>query len=227
MARPLFSFGGCVYRMLVDGRHAGALAGLTAIATVRDDGPQLATIDYEHTSNLPAGRMLWLRRQLEHKPALKWAISVDGDTVFRPESLLAELARVDGPIALGLAPVRIGGTESLCNLCITDEDEKISAQLSPSGAEIQLAPAHGRRMFDRELRAVLDGDRRISSGGFGVAVFNLEWYRHHWKRPSPEAVSIDTGEDIEHCRSIRTRGGEIIALNVRTDHFAWGEQQTR
>jgi hypothetical protein len=227
MKRPLFSFGGCVYRMLVDGRHAAALAMLAAGATVRDDGPRLAEIDYEHTSNLYAGRMLWLRRQIASQPKLKWAISVDGDTTFDPGALLHELRHVDASIALGLAPVRIGGTESLCNLCITDADEKISATIAREGEGVALAPAIGRRAFGHELKAVLAGDRRITSGGFGVAVFNLDWYRACWKDPAPERASIDTGEDIEHCRSVRARGGGIIALNVRTDHFAWGERQTR
>jgi hypothetical protein len=225
-SRPLFSFGGCVYRMLVDARHAASLATLAALATVRDDGPQLASFDYEHTSNLYAGRMLWLRRQLDTKPRLKWAVSVDGDTTFTAQSLLHEMQHVDGQVAIGLAPVRIGGTETLCNLCITDEDEQISASLGADN-RIELAPHHGRRMFMEDLQKVIQGDRRISSGGFGVAVFNLDWYRQAWKDPAPERASIDTGEDIEHCKSVRARGGGIIALNVRTDHYAWGERQTR
>jgi len=239
-ARPLFSIGGCAYHMRVDGRVAADIAHLAASATVRDVGPQLASIQFNHTSNLPAGRMLWLRSQLDQTPRLKWAISVDSDTSFAAPALLAELALVDGPVALGLAPVRIGGTESLCNLCITERDELVSSQLAPGGVvveatrdpsddSIQVAPAHGRRMFAAELEACLapGGDRRIASGGFGLAVFNLEWYRHHWKRPAPERVSIDSGEDTEHCRSVRARGGQIIALKVRTDHFGFGEKQTR
>jgi hypothetical protein len=220
-ARPLFSIGGCAYHMRVDGRVCADIAHLAASATMRDEGPRLASIQFNHTSNLPAGRMLWLRSQLDQAPRLKWAISVDSDTSFTAPSLLAELAMVDGDVALGLAPVRIGGTESLCNLCLSEADELAAADGQ--------APAHGRRMFAAELEACLapGGDRRIASGGFGLAVFNLEWYRHHWRRPAPEYVSIDSGEDTEHCRSVRARGGKIIALKVRTDHFGFGEKQTR
>ncbi len=226
MSRPLFSFGGCAYRMQVDGRHAASLAALASAATVRGEGPLLAAIDYEHTSNLPAGRMIWLRRQIDARPSLKWAISVDSDTTFNAGALLSELRHVNDYAAIGLAPVRIGGTDSLCNLCIAETDELQNPRIDDTG-KLATPPLPGRRMFAEELQKVIAGDRRIASGGFGVAVFNLDWYRAYWDRPSPERVSIDTGEDIEHCRSVRARGGGIVALNVRTDHFAFGERQTR
>lgn len=220
--RPLFSFGGCVYRLMVSTQHAGALASLAVSASVRGDGPQLADISYMHTSNLPQGRALWLREQIADK-RLTWAVSVDGDTSFVASSLHSEMERVDGSFAIGLAPVRIGGTDNLCNLCITDEDERVSARAD--GA----APPVGRRAFATELAKVIAGDRQISSGGFGVAVFNLRWFRQCWPLPEVQyyGSTIDIGEDIAFCQNVRARGGMIAALNVRTDHFAFGEKQTR
>ncbi len=223
--RPQFSFGGCVYRMQVDTRHAGSLAMMAQASASFMEAPQLADVDYMHTSNLPAGRCLWLRRQIE-ATSLKWAVSVDGDTTFDSIQLLRELSVVDGNFAVGLAPVRIGGTESLCNLCIKIADEEISSFVGADG-KLTMAPSHGRRAYAHELDAVLKGDRIIASGGFGVAVFNLAWFRANWKEPAPERVAIDTGEDIEFCRSVRARGGMIAALRVRTDHYAWGEKMTR
>lgn len=216
----LYSFGGCAYRQQVHVRHASALAAL-ACAPVKG-GPILASIDYKHTSNLPAGRALWLREQLaDMEGRLSWSVSVDSDTTFDAAQLHHEITGVDGQFAIGIAPVRIGGTEDLCNVCITDEDERISA------TKITERPGVGRRAFLAELRTVLDGDRIITSGGFGVVVFNLRWFRQCWPDPAPEHVSIDTGEDIEFCRSVRARGGLIRLLAVQTDHFAWGERQTR
>jgi hypothetical protein len=228
--RPLFSFGGCVYRMQVDTQHAIALAQLAMVSLMRDDGPLLAHTDYMHTSNLPQGRALWLRRQIEEKidgNRLKWAVSVDGDTSFNAGDLISELHRVDSGFAIGLAPVRIGGTRDLCNLNLTHADELLSATMDDLGRATNVAPHPGRRAFMEELDEVFKGNRRIASGGFGVAVFNLEWFRHNWRDPAPERVSIDTGEDVEMCRSVRMRGGMIAALAVRTEHRAWGEQWAR
>ncbi len=223
----LFSFGGCVYRMSVDGRHAASLAMLGFLCGRKsaEEGrrsPMLAGVEYMHTSNLPQGRAMWLRQQMSAEPQLTWAVSCDGDTSFDAEHLYHAMSRVEGQVALGIAPVRIGGTTDLCNINITRKDEDTSAQLVEG-----TAPEHGRRAFMSELQAVLEGDGMIRSGGFGLVVFNLAWFRACWKMPAPERVSIDTGEDIEFCRSVRDRGGQIIALKVRTDHFAFGEKQTR
>jgi len=226
MGRPLFMIGGCAYRQQVHVNHAAAVAMLASIATVRDDGPMLAGIHYIHTSNLPQGRCLWLRDQIADKQ-LKWAISVDSDTVFTPQHLLAELKQVDGQTAIGIAPVRIGGTTDLCNINLTQEDENISAEMDGATHARDMPIVERRVQWGDELKRVLDGDRHITSGGFGVVVFNLEWFRAAWPLPAPEFVSIATGEDTELCKSVRRRGGIIKALKVATDHFAWGEKQTR
>ncbi len=221
MREKLFSFGGCVYRMQVDGRHA---AGLAALAAITAGGSiRLAEIDYMHTSNLPQGRALWLRRQMtEGKGKLAWSISCDGDTTFEAGQLLHELPRVTGQVAMGIAPVRIGGTSTLCNINVSETDEQVSRKDFEHAA-----PDFGRRAFADDLKKCLDGDRLIASGGFGLVVFNLEWFRQCWPEPAPEHVSIDSGEDIEFCRSVRARGGLINVLAVKTDHFAFGEKQTR
>lgn len=216
----LFSFGGCVYRMLVDGRHAASLAMLARMSG--QSFPALASIDYRHTSNLPQGRCLWLRDQIAREPHVDWAVSCDGDTSFDAVHLLLEMTRAEGAIAMGIAPVRIGGTEALSNINVTVTDEEISkSHLDKHPGEIV------RRADEGRLKKVLDGDRLIASGGFGLVVFNLSWFRTCWPEPEPEHVSIHTGEDIEFCRSVRARGGLIAALRVKTDHFAFGEKQTR
>jgi hypothetical protein len=217
-----FVTGGCTYRMLRHEQSAGSIMELAVFA--RGDASLTWGGHYAmHTSNLPQGRALWLRDLISSQGyalPINVGISVDGDTAFSALALLREIPLVTGDVAIGLCPVRIGGTEDLCNLCLSTDDEAASANLRPV--------AERRISWGAELRSKLkSSDRDIASGGFGVAVFNLDWYRRHWPLPEPEAVSILTGEDIEHCRSVRKRGGRIIALAVPTDHFAWGEKQTR
>ncbi len=226
-SRPRFVVGGPAYRQQVHVQHAASMMALAGASTIRGDGPLLAGVDYRHSSNLPQIRCLWLRDQIaERQPTFKWAVSVDSDTTFNANQLLHEISQVDGQIAIGLAPVRIGGTEDLCNLNLTAEDEEISATMQDG--KLAVIPALGKRIkWGDDLKKVLEGDRRITSGGFGVAVFNLDWFRTCWREPEPEFCSIATGEDTEFCRSVRKRGGGIIALRVNTDHFAWGEKQTR
>lgn len=215
MREKLFSFGGCAYRMQVDARHATSLAHLAAtsvLSSYHDDGAPhrrlLAGTDYRHTSDLPRGRCLWLRDQIA-EPRFAWAVSCDSDTTFDAAHLLGELARVTGQIAIGLAPVRIGGTER-CNLRLRGPQ-----------------PPDERQATTKALAAVLDGDRLIESGGFGLAVFNLAWFRTSWPLPTPEGLDFETSEDIAFCRAVASRGGLIAALRVRTDHYAFGESQIR
>lgn len=235
-SRPSFMIGGCAYRQNIHVQLAAAIAKLAVTCGPREerfpDGsmvPQFAGIHFQHTSNLPQGRMLWLREQIEAKERYKWAVSVDSDTVFVADHLAIEMRRIDGNTALGIAPVRIGGTADLCNINITDRDEKLSMEMDGDALALAQQARMGRRVkWGAELRALLEGsDRGIWSGGFGVVVFNLDWYRANWPLPEPEFCSIATGEDTEHCRSVRIRGGRIEALRVNTDHFAWGEKQTR
>lgn len=210
--RPRFSFGGCVYRLMVDTRHASSLAALAAASAIDPSAPMISAIQYKHTSNLPAGRCEWLRDQIADT-SLRWAISVDGDTTFHAGALLTEMRVVAGDFAIGLAPVRVGGTDGTCNINMTKADED--------------ARRNERPVTMAMLRDILQGDRKITSGGFGVAVFNLEWFRAKWPDVAPECVSILTGEDIELCRSVRRRGGNVALLNVPTDHYAWGEAMLR
>lgn len=209
-----------MYRMQGDERRTASIATLAVLAARRGD--QLAWAGHQsmHTSNLPQGRCLWIRELIEDV-RVTWAISIDGDTTFDGGDLLHEIPAVVGSVAMGICPVRIGGTDDLCNVNLDDDDERISASLAPT-----ISVGTRARWGDR-LKRVMHERTPIASGGFGVVVFNLEWFRNHWRDPQPERVSIDTGEDIEFCRSVRSRGGKIIALGVRTDHFAWGERQTR
>lgn len=201
----LFSFGGCVYRMQVHAQHASSFAMLATICSGSYPGPLLADIDYMHTSNLPQGRSLWLRRQIAN-PRLRWAISCDGDTTFMASDLAQEIELVTGNVAIGLAPVRIGGTQ-LCNLNVLTEELQ-------EGEE-------GRASLE-ELARILEGkSRRVISGGFGLAVFNLQWFRRHWALPEPERIAITSDQDIELCHSVSRREGAIIALRVKTGHHAY------
>jgi hypothetical protein len=158
-----------------------------------------------HTSNLWTGRASWLRAMIGDA-SIDVAIACDTDTSFQADRLLPELRRVVGSVhvAIGICPVRIGGTEE-CNLNIG-----------------------GKRIRAAGLIELLKSQRRdIESGGFGVAVFNLAWYRANWPLPAPERVEIGLGEDTEHCEAVRSRGGKVIALSVPTSHGAFGENETR
>jgi hypothetical protein len=162
-----------------------------------------------HTSDLWTGRAQWLRNQIADVE-VDVAISVDTDTSFNPMRLLIELPRVTGAVdvAIGLCPVRVGGLDAVCNFNVGTE-------------------ADSKRIRMAGLAELLNSDKRdIESGGFGVAVFNLAWYRAHWELPSPELVGFKVGEDIAHCRSVRRRGGRVIGLAVQTAHYAYGEVNT-
>ncbi len=202
--------GGCVYRSMVRAEHAASLATFAALASLENArrkgrAPYIAGFDYQHTSNLPQGRAQWLRRCIADRNAML-AISIDSDTAFEAGDLLLDIERVSGSVAIGVVPIRIGGTD-LCNINITVDDEQKGRS--------------ERRAFASELASVLEGDRLIASGGFGLAVFNLHWFRACWPEPHPEGIDMDTGEDIAMCRSVRQRGGMVVALRVRSVHHEY------
>lgn len=209
-----FVVGGCVYRMHVSVHHMLSVASLVGASVARQAADERAahrvhSFDYAHTSNLPQGRSLWLRRCIETDADL--AISIDSDTEFNPSDLYLELERVQGSsVAIGCAPVAVGDT-GLCNL-----NRYWDGGIAAGGSSI------GEIRLDQEsLAECLCGSRMISSGGFGLAVFNLQWFRNNWREPEPERASIHTGEDLEMCYAVRRRGGMIAALKVRTHHHAF------
>jgi hypothetical protein len=217
MGRPQFSIGGCCYRMQVDARQVASVAALSVHSAMGGDPsgpsltPLLTTFDYTHTSCLTMGRMEWLRKQIADRD-LTWAVSLDSDMVFSPMELLADMPIVSGRFAMGLAPARVAGT-TLGQLHIREWNEEY-----PPGE------------YWNEFKACLDGNREICSGGFGLTVFNLDWFREHWPLPaiSWEGESTMTfGEDVAFCLNVRSRGGKIAALRVSTDHYGYGEAQTR
>lgn len=218
---PRFIVGGPAYRETVHVRHMGSVVALAQASIVMSRAGEaiadMVGLDYRHSSALPQIRCIMLRDMIADW-GIKWFVSVDSDTTFNAGHLLAELHQVTGQTAIGLAPVRQGGTDGVVNLNLTSDDER---RIAPRPC------ADPVRMVGDELARVLEGDRHIESGGFGVAVFNLDWYRSTWPLPSPEHCSIDTGEDIEHCMSVRKRGGIIKALRIQTDHFAHGESTLR
>lgn len=202
VTRSTIIFGGVVYRMTVDARHAAALAHLAVLAD--RTAPQLAEIDYMHSSNLPRARCEWLRRCIAS--GATWAVSCDADTTFDARELHGVITRVRGPVAMGIAPVRMGGvTDS--NITIRQADESI----------VRLTMAMALDWAGR------GGPPIIEHGGFGLVVFNLAWFRANWSDPTPEGVGWERSEDIALCDAVRGRGGKLIALGVRTDHLAFGE----
>ncbi len=166
-----------------------------------------------HTSNLWTGRCQWLNGELADKDC-KWAVAVDSDTSFNAATLLAAFAKMDrANVAIGCAPVRVGGTDSICNLNLRLGDEV--------GGTVDGAQSNGEyRVTAKELGEVLRGTGEIASGGFGVAIFHLDWFRQNWPKPEPEVNGPNywVGEDIEFCRSVRRRGGKILALPIETEH---------
>lgn len=201
--RVAFSIGGCAYRMMVSCQHAGHVALLAAQARTPSEGCDLRAIEYMHTSNLPQGRCAWLRDQIA-KIEIDAAITMDSDTWFvSPPEVLRGMRKVIAEgWAIGIAPVRQGGDQQRCNLRAFADDDDVIIPLT--WAEL------GERFATSNVG--------IAAGGFGLAVHNLAWYRKHWPLPSPETASFDSGEDMEHCRSLRRRGGKICALAIGTEH---------
>lgn len=195
-----FTMGGIVYRSMVCTEHMGTVVSLARSTDL--DAPRLGGLDYRHSSNLPLSRATWLEHQVRGSD--RWAVSMDSDTWCDAEQLQQEIALVRGGIAIGIVPVVIGGTEKL-NVLSPMIGEGFGNRFSVDGIN-----AAFRSQLPVELTA----------GGFGVAVFNLNWFRVHWSAPSPERAAIDSGygEDIEMCLAVRRRGGRVIALPVNSWH---------
>lgn len=200
--------GGCVYRSQVHVAHASSVIALGV--ELRGDLTQMV-LDYQHTSNLPQGRSLWLRRAIDSESRI--AISIDSDTQFDAIDLVDQISgamlawginmrenRV-APLAIGIAPVIRGG-------------ERISLNIFGALGEPYAPSACG------------GGYPELWAGGFGLAVFYLDWWRKNWPLPYPEVLadrpyedSINQGEDIQMCRSVASRGGVVTPLWVRTAHY--------
>lgn len=208
--------GGCVYRNMVHVGHVGSLLSMVATSMTLPRGPRFVGIDYMHTSELPRARCVWLRRCMDDKHATH-AVSIDSDSEFDGPELLSLLECVSGSVAIGVVPFYIGGTEyiNVNRLAYLEDVEE-------------------ERMSHEALRGAFLGARAvpISSGGFGVAVFNLDWFRSHWS-PEPESwdlrvdsgeprrarrAVITVGEDIALCRSVRHRAADVVALRVSSSH---------
>jgi hypothetical protein len=197
------AIGGCAYRSMVHCAHAASLAEF-AVECRDDDGAVLAEIAYQHTSNLPQGRSLWLRDRIRGECDV--AVTVDSDTAYDARSMLrgcqymraTEFACPD--IAIGIAPV---------------------IRVNRRGFSLNIFHAPGEPLAPS---ACGGGHPDLWAGGFGVAVFNLAWFRRNWTDPYPESFgipsdSINQGEDIQMCRSVANRGGRIIPLWVPTTHY--------
>lgn len=216
--------GGPSYRLMRHEQSATALMelavlcerfGSAAAAHGSQSGFSFAGHNPFHTSDLWGGRALWLREHIADK-RIDAAIAVDTDTTFNAMRLLLEVrdqvvCKTD--VAIGLCPVRRGGT---------------GKPGTKGTGECNLQLDGGKHIREGGLVELLRSERRdIVAGGFGVAVFNLGWYREHWPLPEPEEIRLGLGEDIEHCHAVRKRGGRVVALAVPTEHFAFGEQMTR
>lgn len=212
MSPVLLSLGGCAYRNMVRHEHASSVALFATALVLRGDF-QIGSIDYMHTSNLPQGRCLWLKRQIDEKE-LKLAISIDSDTQFHGTDLAIDLPQVlRKDVAMGLVPIRQGGTLATVQINLLDSR---GHDFTPI-VDGELVPQE-RKTLPEELARILEGNREIASGGFGLVVFNLDWFRAHWPEPDPEGIDMRTGEDIAMCRKARKLGGKILALRVRAEH---------
>lgn len=199
MTGALFIVGGCAYRNMVHTRHMSSVLELLQVSRRSASAPVFAGLSYMHTSNLPRGRCEWLRALLATEA--EWAVTVDSDTEFSAPELLARMEFVHSGRAIGIAPVVIGGTGRAPILNINDGQGRVSTDdMACLGALESL------------------GVVPIQSGGFGLAVFNLRWFRRHWPAPVPERVSWERSEDIAMCESVTRRGGSVVALAVGTVH---------
>lgn len=192
--------GGLAYRSSVHVAHAASIAELTAYV-MSTDSARLTAIKYQHTSNLPQGRSLWLRGLMMDRTT-DYAVSVDSDTAFSASHLLGQIVYMDHGTAIGIAPV---------------------CRVAPDGrARLNIYHAAGEPF---ESSTCGGGHPSLWAGGFGLAVFNMRWYRRHWPEPYPEMFGepsvdyINQGEDIQMCRSVIARGGKVIPLWAPTTHY--------
>jgi hypothetical protein len=204
--RSKFVAGGIVYRKMVHVRHCQSMAMLMgeSILHGEDGAPEFGAFDYRHSSNLPQARSMWLRAQIDQF-GYRWAISVDSDTGFDAGSLLGAMSAVCGNVAIGIVPMVLGDGRGV-NVSVFDTT----------------ADNGGKRPGKRAtLEDISTPYMPIHSGGFGLAVFNLSWFRECWELPHPEqydADPISQGEDIQMCMSVRKRGGLIVNLAVEATH---------
>jgi hypothetical protein len=210
----LFNVGGVVYRNLLHTAHQGSVVQLIVESTAsyeRRDAlnPNRALcwngqFDYMHSSNLPAARAEWLRRQIADE-SLSWSVSVDSDSEYDGGTLLRCLqeSHVSSSAAIVIVPMLIGGGGGKLN-CSLGLGRQSAGQMT------KLFRASNKR--NREVDIV--------SGGFGVAAFNLSWFRCFWRDASAERHSADSvyGEDIEMCLAVGRRGGTITAVPVNSQH---------
>lgn len=192
---------------------------------------EFAGIDFAHTSNLPQGRAKWLRRQIDN-PELGAAVTVDSDTWWTdPYAMIAAIREVArGSHAIGIAPVNEGGSKRMNLRRWTTEDEFrgtemiVRSRARPlEGERRPLAPMAWIELLHRRDDADHDpeGAWGIAAGGFGVAIHRLSWYRQAWRDPAPDVMTIDSGEDMEHCLAVQRRGGRIRWVDVPTQHAEW------
>lgn len=190
------AIGGCAYRSQVHVAHAQSVAGFAGIC---ESAAVSLDIVYQHTSNLPQGRSTWLRGRID-SAGVSMAVSVDSDTAFNASELFKSFPIFTKADAIGIAPVvRKTARGPMLN---------IYSDLGQTYAASQCGGAHPD----------------LWAGGFGVAVFNLQWFRDNWDKPFPEVFgepedSINQGEDIQMCRSVIKRGGRVIPLWVSTVHY--------
>jgi hypothetical protein len=189
---------------MVHSSHAISLADL---ATKSVTHPYLGNIEvhdyaYMHSSNLPQGRSFWLRNRINDM--CDFAVTVDSDTGFNAGDLIRELGdHGDTDYAIGIVPV------------IRDR---------PGGLSLNVYTSQGKALgpSDCDIRTVKRP--AIWAGGFGLAVFNLHWFRSNWPLPFPEQFGgpedyINQGEDVQMCRSVARRGGKLIPLFVGNTHY--------
>jgi hypothetical protein len=209
-----FVIGGPVYRSMVHVDHMECVMALMALSRSADGiaVPVMAKTHYIHTSNLPKGRCEWLRDAIADRD-VQWAVSVDSDTWFNAAQLLPLIASVNGDRAIGVVPMVIGGTGTgyggqMLNINVETATDTTD---TPTG-NVRRAELSD---LDHLARSLIQS---VHSGGFGLAVFNLRWFRRNWPLPAPAGITFAVGEDIAMCKQVRQRGGDIVALGVSTVH---------
>lgn len=177
--------GGCVYRGQVHVAHSTSIASFAAHCAPH-------SLQYKHTSNLPQGRILWLREAMD--TSADWAVSVDADVGFSAPQLIEELAA--------------GG---VCNRALL----VAPVVLSSGSLNIYHEPGVPILRHNDQRYAWAAGFGLVA---WYLPWLRSHWMPVCAPFGPPQSYHLQ-GEDIQICRGYVAAGGVIGVMHVTTTHY--------